>query len=78
MIEPFTVDVPQADLDDLQRRLAATRWAPEQPAGTDDGAYGVPLGRLRRLVARWREFDWRRCEDRLNAYPQFLARIGDI
>jgi pimeloyl-ACP methyl ester carboxylesterase len=76
MIEPFTVDVPQADLDDLQRRLAATRWAPEQPAGTDDGAYGVPLGRLRRLVARWREFDWRRCEDRLNAYPQFLARIG--
>jgi epoxide hydrolase len=76
VIEPFTAKVPEADLADLQRRLAATRWAPEQPAGAEDGAYGVPLTRLRRLVARWQEFDWRRCEDRLNAYPQFLTRIG--
>ena len=75
MIEPFTAKIPDADLADLRRRLACTRWAPEQPAGTEDGAYGVPLSRLRRLAARWQEFDWRAWEDRLNAYPQFLARI---
>jgi epoxide hydrolase len=75
MIERFTARIPQADLDDLQRRLAATRWAPEQPAGSEDGAYGVPLSRVRRLVMSWRDFDWRSCEDRLNAYPQFLTRI---
>jgi uncharacterized protein (TIGR03086 family) len=72
VIEPFTARVPEAD---LRRRLAATRWAPEQPAGAADGAYGVPLTRVRRLVARWLEYDWRGCEDRLNAYPQFLATI---
>ena len=75
MIEPFTAKIPDADLTDLQRRLADTRWAPEQPAGTEDGAYGVPLSRLRRMVARWQEFDWRAWEDRLNAYPQFLTEI---
>src|ERR1700722_2468502 len=75
MIEPFTARVPQADLDDLSRRLAATRWAPEQPAGSEDGAYGVPLSRLRRLVARWQDFDWRRQEDQLTASPQFRPLI---
>jgi pimeloyl-ACP methyl ester carboxylesterase len=75
VIEPFTARVPQADLDDLRTRLAATRWAPEQPQPSEDGAYGVPLSRLRRLVARWPEFDWRQQEDRLNAYPQFRTVI---
>ena len=70
MIEPFTARIAQADLDELRQRLAATRWVPEQPAGSDEGAYGFPLSRLRRLVASWQEFDWRRQEDRLNAYPQ--------
>jgi hypothetical protein len=55
MIEPFTARVPDADLADLRRRLAGTRWAPERPAGAEDGAYGVPLARLRRMVARWQE-----------------------
>jgi pimeloyl-ACP methyl ester carboxylesterase len=75
MIEPFTARTPQADLNDLQQRLATTRWAPEPPAGRDEGAYGFPLSRLRRLVSRWRDFDWRRQEDRLNAYPQFRTVI---
>ena len=43
MIEPFTARTPQADLEDLRQRLATTRWAPEQPAGRDEGAYGFPL-----------------------------------
>jgi pimeloyl-ACP methyl ester carboxylesterase len=75
MIEPFTARAPQADLDNLQQRLATTRWAPEPPAGRDEGAYGFPLSRLRRLVSRWQDFDWRRQEDRLNAYPQFRTVI---
>jgi epoxide hydrolase len=75
VIEPFTAKVPDEDLAGLQCRLASTMWAPEQPAATEDGAYGVPLTRLRRLVARWQEFDWRSWENRLNAYPQFLTRI---
>jgi pimeloyl-ACP methyl ester carboxylesterase len=75
MIEPFTARIPQAEVDDLQQRLAMTRWAPEQPPGTEDGAYGVPLSRLRRLVSRWEKFDWRRWEDRLNAHPQFRTSI---
>ena len=57
MIEPFTARIPQAEVDDLQHRLAMTRWAPEQPPGTDDGAYGVPLSRLRRPVSHWEKFD---------------------
>jgi pimeloyl-ACP methyl ester carboxylesterase len=76
MIEPFTARIPQGDLDDLQQRLSLTRWAPGTPTGRDEGAYGVPLTRLRRLVAGWREFDWRQQEDRLNAYPQFRTVIG--
>ena len=75
MIEPFTARIPRADVDDLLRRLAVTRWAPEQPLGSDEGAYGVPLSPLRRLVSRWEQFDWRHWEDRLNAYPQFRTRI---
>jgi epoxide hydrolase len=75
MIEPFTARIPQTDVDDLLRRLAITRWAPEQPSGTEDGAYGVPLSRLRRLVAAWEKFDWRRWEDKLNAYPQFRTSV---
>ncbi len=76
MIQPFIPKVPDTDLDDLRHRLTRTRWAPEQPAGTADGAYGVPLSRVRRLVARWQEFDWRGWEDRLNTYPQFRTEIG--
>jgi epoxide hydrolase len=75
VIEPFAAYVDEASLCDLKRRLAATRWVPDQPIGTDAGAYGVPLQRVQHLVARWQELDWRRCEDRLNAYPQFLTRI---
>jgi pimeloyl-ACP methyl ester carboxylesterase len=75
VIEPFTARIPQADLDDLHLRVAGTCWAAEQPSPSEDGAYGVPLSRLRRLVARWPGFDWRRQEDRLNAYRQFRTVI---
>jgi pimeloyl-ACP methyl ester carboxylesterase len=74
MIEPYRIDVPQADLDDLRRRLAATRWPDELPgAGWD---YGIPLQRMQELAARWRDgYDWRRHEATLNELPQFVTEI---
>ena len=79
MIEPFTARTPQADLEDLRQRLATIRWAPEQPAGRDEGAYGFPLRRLRRLVSRWQDFDWRRRggpAQRLSAVPHGYRRAA--
>nr|WP_055506605.1 epoxide hydrolase [Nonomuraea pusilla] len=71
-IRPFRVEIPQADLDDLRARLAMTRFAGEIP-GADQG---VPVSRVRRLVAAWRDaFDWRAQEARLNAHPQFTTEI---
>ncbi|MGW3359708.1 epoxide hydrolase family protein [Streptomyces bungoensis] len=71
---PFRIDIPQAQLDDLHRRLDATRWPDELPGvGWDRG---VPLSYLKELVAYWRTaFDWRASEARLNAYPQFIEEI---
>ncbi|MFC7328130.1 epoxide hydrolase family protein [Marinactinospora rubrisoli] len=73
-ITPFRVDVPQADLDDLERRLRNTRW-PEEPA--DAGwEFGIPVGYLRDLAGYWRtEYDWRAQERRLNAVPQFTTEL---
>ncbi|WP_026876129.1 epoxide hydrolase family protein [Jiangella gansuensis] len=73
-ITPFTIDVPQADLDDLQARLERTRFATEAPGNGWD--HGVPVGFVRRLVERWRdEYDWRAWEARFNRYPQFTTEI---
>lgn len=73
-LTPFRIDVPQADLDDLQRRLAATRWPDELPGV--GWAYGVAGGHLRELVEHWRtRFDWRGVEARLNELPQVTTTI---
>ena len=75
MIETFTAEIPQVELDELRQRLLRTRWAGPQPAGTEPGQYGFAVDRLRRLVDRWLEFDWRAWEKRLNAYPQYRTEI---
>jgi len=76
-VVPFHVDVPQAALDDLQRRLAATRW-PDRETVTD-WSQGVPLDRLQALVAYWRDgYDWRRAERALNRFPQFRTEIDGL
>ncbi|MFE9579087.1 epoxide hydrolase family protein [Nocardia sp. NPDC006044] len=73
-ITPFRIDVPQADLDDLQARLARTRWADQIPGSGD--TYGVSVDRVRHLVDYWRDgFDWRKVEQTLNTYPQFTTEI---
>lgn len=73
-IQPFRVDIPQADLDDLRRRLARTRWPDETPGV--GWSRGVPLAYLQDLVAYWRDtYDWRAQEARFNDLPQFTATI---
>jgi epoxide hydrolase len=74
---PFRIDVPQADLDDLARRLAATRWPGAPP--TPGWARGVPLPYLKELAEYWRtSYDWRAAEARLNSFPQFIAEIDGV
>ncbi|MEV8350900.1 epoxide hydrolase family protein [Streptomyces niveus] len=73
-IEPFVIDVPQADLDDLATRLAATRWPDELPGA--GWSQGVPGPYLRELATYWRtEYDWRAQEAQLNRFPQFTTDI---
>ncbi len=76
-MRPFRIDIPQADLDDLRRRIAQTRWPDEIPGvGWDRG---VPLGYLKELADYWRgSYDWRAAEARLNAYPQFVTEIEGV
>src|SRR5689334_20957894 len=73
-IQPFRIEIPQLDLDDLSQRLANTRWPDELPdAGWE---YGVPLDYVRKLTSRWRStYDWRAWETKFNAYPQFTTAI---
>jgi epoxide hydrolase len=73
-IQPFQVEVPQADLDDLHDRLARTRWSDDLP-GVGWGR-GVPLEYLRELAEHWRTgFDWRKQEATINQHPQFTTTI---
>jgi pimeloyl-ACP methyl ester carboxylesterase len=76
-IRPFTVEIAEADLDDLRRRIAATQW-PEQETVADD-SQGVRLATIQKLARYWeREYDWRECEAKLNALPQFITEIDGL
>jgi pimeloyl-ACP methyl ester carboxylesterase len=73
-IQPYRVDIPQADLDDLGDRLRRTRWTEPLPGA--DWERGVPVGYLKDLVRYWATgYDWRGQEALLNAYPQFVTEI---
>jgi pimeloyl-ACP methyl ester carboxylesterase len=76
-IRPFRINVPEQDLVDLRRRLAATRW-PEKETVADE-SQGVPLATLQGLVRYWQTgYDWRKVEARLNALPQFITEIDGL
>lgn len=76
-ITPTQVSFPDADLDDLRDRLARTRWPERETVG--DWSQGVPLATMQEICTYWREsYDWRACEARLNAYPQFTTTIDDV
>lgn len=73
-IRPFTVEIPQAALDDLHARLESTRFATDQPG--DGWEQGTPVGYLRDMVDHWKgSFDWRAQEARMNDFPHFLTEI---
>ncbi|HEX5806164.1 MAG TPA: epoxide hydrolase [Macromonas sp.] len=76
-VRPFKINIPEADMADLHRRLDSVRW-PEQET-VSDWSQGVPLSEMRKLVAYWRhQYDWRRCEAHLNSFPQFVTELDGL
>ena len=76
-IRPFEVHVPEEDLADLRRRVAATQW-PEKETVADQ-SQGVPLAMIQELARYWGTgYDWRTCEAALNALPQFITEIDEL
>jgi pimeloyl-ACP methyl ester carboxylesterase len=75
-IRPFQVNVPEAELTELRRRIHATKW-PERET-INDASQGVQLATTQALARYWTEYDWRRCEARLNALPQFITEIDGL
>ena len=76
-IRPFHVNFPEEALVDLRRRIAATRW-PAREVVTDQ-SQGVQLATVHKLARYWQnEYDWRKCEAKLNALPQFITKIDGV
>jgi epoxide hydrolase len=76
-IRPFTIDVPEAVLDDLRTRLHHTRWPDREVV--DDWSQGIPLAYVRELAAYWAdEYDWRTRERGLNRFDQFVTEIDGL
>jgi epoxide hydrolase-like protein len=76
-IRPFTSEAAETDLQDLRARIAATRWPGKEPV--DDQSQGVQLATIQALARYWEtKYDWRRCEARLNALPQFITEIDGL
>ena len=76
-IRPFTVRVPRAALDDLRKRIRATRWPDKETVA--DASQGAQLEKLQELVRYWgSDYDWRKVEARLNSLPQFMTTIDGV
>ena len=76
-IRPFTFQAPQAELDELRRRIKATRWPEKETVA--DTSQGVPLAPLQDLARYWAtDYDWRKCEAKLNALLQFTTEIDGL
>ena len=76
-VRPFRIEVPEEALVELRRRIAATRWPSRELV--PDRSQGVQLATMQELARYWAtEYDWRRCEARLNALPQFVTGIDGV
>ena len=73
-IKPFTINVPQQDIDDLKKRLGLSRFPPAKSAGW---THGAPVNYLQQIANYWQtHFDWRKQEAYLNSFPQYLVEIN--
>ncbi len=76
-IRPFHVKIPQKEIDDLKKRILATRWPDKETV--NDQSQGVQLATAQALVKYWgKDYDWRKCEAKLNAYPQFVTSVDGL
>ena len=76
-VRPFRIEVPEREIDELRRRIDATRWPTKELVA--DRSQGVQLAAMQELARYWTtEYDWRRCEARLNALPQFKTEIDGL
>jgi pimeloyl-ACP methyl ester carboxylesterase len=76
-VRPFRIKVPQSDLDELRRRIVATRWPDRETV--PDQSQGAQLDKLQQLVRYWgTDYDWRKLEAKLNALPQFVTEIDGV
>src|SRR5687767_6468142 len=76
-VRPFRIDVPEEDLLDLRQRIAATRWPSKELV--EDRSQGVQLATIQELARYWAtDHDWRKCEEKLNALPQFITEIDGL
>src|SRR5215469_9049350 len=75
-IRPYRVSFPDADLADLRRRIEATRWPEKETVA--DASQGVQLTTSQKVARAWTEYDWRQCEAKLNALPNFVTEIDGV
>jgi pimeloyl-ACP methyl ester carboxylesterase len=76
-IRPFTVNIPQEEITELRQRIAATQWP--DPETVADTSQGVQLATIQKLARYWAtDYDWRKGEAKLNAYPQFITEIDGL
>ena len=76
-IRPFHVDIPDEELAELRRRIAATRWPSKELV--EDRSQGVQLATMQELARYWAtDYDWRKAEAKLNALPQFTTEIDGV
>jgi pimeloyl-ACP methyl ester carboxylesterase len=76
-VRPFRINVPEEELVDLRRRILATRWPDKETVA--DQSQGVQLAMIQELARYWAtEYDWRKCEAKLNALPQFMTEIDGL
>jgi pimeloyl-ACP methyl ester carboxylesterase len=76
-IRPFKVSIPDADIKDLRQRIMATKW-PDKETVTDQ-SQGAKLSKMKELIKYWgTDYDWRKAEAKLNAYPQYTTRIDGV
>ena len=76
-VRPFRLDVPDAELTELRRRIKSTRLPEKEPVA--DMSQGIPLATVEKLARYWaNEYDWRKCEARINAFPNFITEIDGL